>query len=90
MFDHHVWATISLIGALEELSAEQLGHPPRPPAALRTEIQGNAARWGQALERLEAGTLDTTIEARDDYPRTEHAEGLLLVQAVHHRNDHRT
>lgn len=65
-------------------------HPPRPPAALRTEIQGNAAQWGQALERLEAGTLDTTIDAKEGYPRTEYAEGLLLVQAVHHGNDHRT
>lgn len=128
MFDHHVWATMTLIDALEDLPAERLDaeipgtygsvvdtlnhlveadsrylvriyaptpppaqvHPPRPPAALRTQIQGNAARWGQALDQLEAGGLDATIEAKDGYPRTSHAEGLLMLQAVHHGNDHRT
>ena len=129
MFDHHVWATIALIDALEELPVERLdaeipgtygsmvatlnhlvdadsrylvrlhaptpppaeAHAPRPPAALRSHIQRNAAQWGDTLDQLEAGTLDATIDAyKDEYPRTAHAEGLLLLQAIHHGNDHRT
>jgi len=128
MFEHHIWATVTLIDALEGLPAERLDaeipgtygsmvatlthlveadsrylarlyssslplpedHPPRPPADVRTEIHGNAARWAQALGQLDAGTLDATIGARDDYPRVTHAEGLLLLQAIHHGNDHRT
>jgi len=128
MFDHHIWATLALIDALEDLPTERLDaeipgtygsmvatlthlveadsryltrlyttspphpedRPPRPPADVRTEIQGNAARWTQALDQLDAGTLDATIEARDDYPRTTQAEGLLMLQTIHHGNDHRT
>jgi uncharacterized damage-inducible protein DinB len=128
MFDHHIWATLVLIDALEELPPDRLDaeipgtygsmvdtlthlveadsryllrlrttsipsaedRPPRSPADVRTEMQGNAARWAQALDELEAGTLDATIDSKDDYPRVEHAEGLLLLQAIHHGNDHRT
>ena len=128
MFDHHVWATIALIDALEELPAERLDAeipgtygslqatlthlvdadwaylrrlttptslprepgPPRALADLRTEIHDNAARWADVLIDLEVGTLSATIESQDDYPGTEHAEGLLILQAIHHGNDHRT
>ena len=129
MFDHHIWATVALIDALDDLPAERLDaqipgtygsivntlnhlvdadsryllrlntptpppaedHPPLPPAALRTSIRSNAAQWGPTLDRLEAGSLDATIDAyKDEYPRTPHAEGLLLSQAIHHGNDHRT
>lgn len=77
----------------------RLTTPPTPPretesaralADLRTEMHGHAARWAQALDELDAGALGAVIEAKEDYPRTEHAEGMLLLQAIHHGNDHRT
>jgi hypothetical protein len=42
------------------------------------------------LDRLDRGELRAEIRGKDDYPDTDGAEGLLLVQAVHHGNDHRT
>jgi len=31
-----------------------------------------------------------SILGRDDYPDTDPAESMLLIQAIHHGNDHRT
>lgn len=47
-------------------------------------------RWGEVLDRLERGELRARIRGRGDYPDTPDAEGLLLLQAIHHGNDHRT
>ena len=47
-------------------------------------------RWDEALVDLEAGRLSAVITGRDDYPDTDPAESMLLLQAIHHGNDHRT
>jgi uncharacterized damage-inducible protein DinB len=128
MFEHHFWATETLIDHLEELPAERLdasvpgtygsmidtlGHlvgadgrylqrmrDPTPPpmddrvgvalAELRAEMAENRRRWSEVLDELERGELRAAIRGRDDYPDTEDAEGMLLIQAIHHGNDHRT
>jgi uncharacterized damage-inducible protein DinB len=57
---------------------------------LRSEMQEHRERWGQALDDLEAGRLHASILGREDYPDTDPAESMLLIQAIHHGNDHRT
>jgi uncharacterized damage-inducible protein DinB len=59
-------------------------------ATLRDEMEKHLRRWGEVLDELERGELRAAIRGRDDYPDTEDAEGMLLLQAVHHGNDHRT
>jgi uncharacterized damage-inducible protein DinB len=128
MFDHHLWATESLIQHLEGLPSQRLDEAvpgtygsmiatlthlidadrrylqrledPNPPptedrsdvplATLRDELAAHHRDWGMALDRLERGDLSTAIRDKDDYPDTEDAETMLLIQAVHHGNDHRT
>jgi uncharacterized damage-inducible protein DinB len=62
----------------------------RPLDALRADLDDHARRWDEVLAELEAGTLDAAIVGKEDYPDTPHAEGLLMLQAIHHGNDHRT
>jgi uncharacterized damage-inducible protein DinB len=128
MFEHHLWATETLIDHLERLPAEQLDasvpgtygsmidtlthmidgdsryllrlRDPTPPLAddrvgitlaqLRSEMPEHRRRWDVALTDLEAGTLHASILEREDYPDTDPAESMLLIQAIHHGNDHRT
>ena len=59
-------------------------------ADLRRDLDDHAHRWSQALARLETGTLEAQIAAHEDYPEVPRAEGLLLAQAIHHGDDHRT
>jgi len=61
-----------------------------PLAELRRDLDEHGGRWSEALDRLAAGTLEARIVAHDDYPDVPHAEGLLLAQAIHHGDDHRT
>jgi len=62
-----------------------------PLATLRAEVQEHRLRWGEALDALEQGALRATIRNHHaGFPDTDDAEGLLLVQAIHHGNDHRT
>jgi uncharacterized damage-inducible protein DinB len=61
-----------------------------PLAQLRSEMPGHRERWERALEDLEAGRLHASILGREDYPDTDPAESMLLIQAIHHGNDHRT
>jgi uncharacterized damage-inducible protein DinB len=73
---------------------------PSPPLAedrvgiqlsqLRSEMPEHRRRWDGALTDLEAGRLHSSILGRDDYPDTDAAESMLLIQAIHHGNDHRT
>ena len=58
--------------------------------ALRSDLREHARRWDEALDLLERGELRARIQGREDYPAVDDAEGLLLLQAVHHGNDHRT
>ena len=64
-------------------------HRTQPLGQLRDRIRENRVRWNGMLDALDAGTLDATIAAKEDYPRTEHAEALLFAQALHHGDDHR-
>ncbi len=70
--------------------------PPRveregvPLDQLRSELREHAERWEQALVDLDAGTLDAAVLGAEDYPDTRPAEAMLLIQAIHHGNDHRT
>jgi uncharacterized damage-inducible protein DinB len=60
-----------------------------PLASLRSDMEANAARWRELLDRVDE--LDATHpEEPGEYPRIEHAVGLYFAQAVHHGNDHRT
>ena len=34
--------------------------------------------------------MHSAILGRDDYPDMDPAESMLLIQAIHHGNDHRT
>jgi uncharacterized damage-inducible protein DinB len=73
---------------------------PSPPLAedrvgiqlsqLRSEMPEHRRRWDEALTDLEAGRLHSSILGRSDYPDTDAAESMLLIQAIHHGNDHRT
>ena len=59
-------------------------------AQLGSEIPEHRERWARALDDLEAGRLHAAILGREDYPDTDPAESMLLIQAIHHGNDHRT
>ena len=128
MFEHHLWATETLIDHLAAMPRERLDdavpgtygsiletlthlleaddrylirlRDPSPPPyvdrgtvpldQLRDEVREHRRRWDRALDDLEAGKLSAAIVGRDDYPDTDPAESMLLIQAVHHGNDHRT
>ncbi len=62
-----------------------------PLAELRTQLEVNRGRWDDVLDALEAGSLHAVVRNHQNgYPDTEPAEGLLLLQAIHHGDDHRT
>ena len=79
---------------------QRLRDPAPPPmqdrvgialAELRDELVQHRHRWDEMLGALERGELRAEIRAtKDGYPDTPDAEGLLLLQAIHHGNDHRT
>jgi uncharacterized damage-inducible protein DinB len=55
---------------------------------LADRLRDLAVRWRMALARI--GELDVTLAARPDRPELPHATNLLVAQALHHGNDHRT
>ena len=57
-------------------------------AELRAAFLDRSKEWESVLDRLDE--FDPQIEAHDDYPYVKHARDLLLGQAIHHGNDHRT
>ena len=61
-----------------------------PLVQLRDEVREHRERWGEALDDLDAGTLSAAVLHATDYPDTDPAESMLLIQAIHHGNDHRT
>ena len=65
-------------------------HGAQPLAQLRERMTSHAERWTEMLDRLDEGTLDATIAGHEEFPDTPHAEALLLLQALHHGDDHRT
>jgi uncharacterized damage-inducible protein DinB len=62
----------------------------RPLADLRSEIQEHADRWASMLDAVDRGDLHAAVLGKSDYPDTDPAETMLLVQAIQHGNDHRT
>ena len=62
-----------------------------PLAVLKEEIAEHRRRWDLALDELERGELSAVIRNHHGgYPDTDAAEAMLLIQAIHHGNDHRT
>ena len=57
---------------------------------MRVAFMRQAAAWQSIIGRL--GELDVTIpaEPENQWPEAPHAQNLLLLQALHHGNDHRT
>ena len=72
-----------VLGAYEDRGAVPLG-------TLRADVDDHEARWDGHLRELEEGTLQAAITDRGDAPDIADGEGLLLLQAIHHGNDHRT
>lgn len=70
--------------------------PPRVPGPdatrsldeLADQLRDQAVRWRMVLARV--GELDVTIPSRGDRPELPHATNLLVAQALHHGDDHRT
>ena len=79
--------TDDLAGRGEALADDRVGVP---LAQLRSEMPEHRRRWDEALSDLEAGSLHAAIRKRQDYPDTDPAEAMLLIQTIHHGNDHRT
>lgn len=76
---------------LQRLDGEAPGvRESEPPslAELQEHVTAQARRWEAVLDRVDE--LDVTIGPRGDWPGAAHAQNLLLVQALHHGNDHRT
>ena len=55
---------------------------------IRVRAQEHAARWETLLDRWTE--QEVTLPARRDWPETPHARTLLLLQTLHHGDDHRT
>jgi len=73
------------------------GTPPPPKSGpdptksldeLADQLREQAVRWRIVLVRI--GEIDVTIPARHERPELPHATNLLVDQALHHGNDHRT
>jgi uncharacterized damage-inducible protein DinB len=55
---------------------------------LADAVRDQAVRWRMVLSRIDE--LDITFPARHDRPELPHATNLVVDQALHHGNDHRT
>jgi len=127
MFDHHAWATHTLINFCATLSPDQLhattpgtygaimptlvhliaadqrylelmtgastetplGEGEEPPLSdLDARFGGQARLWEGLVDK--ASELDVTIPPRGPWQARPHAEDPLVLQAIHHGNDHRT
>jgi uncharacterized damage-inducible protein DinB len=68
-------------------------YEPKPPLAvaqLRDRVREHAQRWAEMLDRLDTGELHARIQGNEsDDPGIDPAETLLLLQALHHGDDHR-
>jgi uncharacterized damage-inducible protein DinB len=93
-----VLATLSHLLAADSRYLAYLEGMPMPSRAgpdetrqldeLADALRDQAVRWRILLARL--NDLDVTLPARRDRPELAHATNLLIVQALHHGNDHRT
>ncbi|HEX7491816.1 MAG TPA: hypothetical protein VF337_08960 [Candidatus Limnocylindrales bacterium] len=52
------------------------------------QLELQSRRWRELMRHI--ADVDITLPARGERPELPHATNLLLVQALHHGNDHRT
>jgi uncharacterized damage-inducible protein DinB len=64
-------------------------NPPQPLDVLRDRVLDAGPRWAAALDLLEAGDLTARIPPDRVAGGIDPAETLLLLQALHHGDDHR-
>ena len=62
--------------------------PTKPLDELADQLRDQAVRWRIVLARIDE--IDVTLPARGPRPELPHATNLLVGQALHHGNDHRT
>lgn len=88
---HLVDADARYLDRLDDPDLPPLAHRERPEALenLRTTVVANAERWTSALDGLEAGTLHARIGGNAAHPNIDPAETVLLLQALHHGDEHR-
>jgi uncharacterized damage-inducible protein DinB len=93
-----IMRTFTHIADADDRYLQRLAQPVVPPfedhgvqsiAELRIRAQANAPRWESALDSHEAGTLHARIEDPSTHESIDPAETLLLLQALHHGDDHR-
>lgn len=53
-------------------------------------ISRQAAGWQAIVNGLDDYDITIEAEPRNDWPEAPHSQNLLLLQAIHHGNDHRT
>ena len=58
-------------------------------AVLRSRFESHASRWSEALDALEFGRLHAAIPSDRIPGGIDPAETLLILQALHHGDDHR-
>jgi uncharacterized damage-inducible protein DinB len=79
-------------GYLARLSEGEFRRIPDPAslslADLRAQFVERSKGWESVLGRLDE--FDPTLPAGEDHPDVPHVRDLLLGQAIHHGNDHRT
>lgn len=78
---------------LERLTGESAATSVTEEGAFRLEEleavwEGEARRWREVIARV--NELSVTLPARGKWPEVPHAEGLVLLEAIQHGNDHRT
>jgi uncharacterized damage-inducible protein DinB len=87
---HVVDADARYLDRLDDPDLPSLVHrKPDDLGTLRERVWANVPRWEAALDRLEAGTLHASIGARAAHPNIDPAETVLLLQALHHADEHR-
>jgi len=69
------------------------GRPPRDTrtftlSELRDQFEAQSGQWESILDHVD--DFDPTLPAESDHPSAPHVRDLLLTQAIHHGNDHRT
>lgn len=93
-----VLATLSHLLAADGRYLRYLEGTPPPPKSgpdptksldeLADQVRDQAVRWRIVLAHI--GEIDVTLHARGPRPELPHATNLLVGQALHHGNDHRT